>query len=81
MVKGLILLFIAVVVAIQIYIIEKEKCEVKIGSKIIIDTTNNIRISGTVVKTTKQGITINYGGDVYLDWKNIKHYKICNIQK
>ena len=76
MIKGVILLFIAVVVAIQIYMMEKEKSKVKIGSKIIIDTTNNIRISGTVVKTTKQGITINYGGDVYLDWKNIKYYKI-----
>ena len=76
MVKGLILLFIAAVVAIQIYIVKKERCEVKIGSKIIIDTTNNIRISGTVVKVSKKGITINYGGDVYLDWKNIKFYKI-----
>ena len=76
MIKGVILLFIAVVVAIQIYMMEKEKSKVKIGSKIVIDTTNNIRISGTVVKTTKQGITINYGGDVYLDWKNIKYYKI-----
>ena len=54
MVKGLILLFIAAVVAIQIYIVEKERCEVRIGSKIIIDTTNNIRISGTVVKVSKK---------------------------
>ena len=54
MIKGVILLFIAVVVAIQIYMMEKEKSKVKIGSKIIIDTTNNIRISGTVVKVSKK---------------------------